>query len=106
MVEAVAQEAIEFGPKNVSNIPYSSLNEIEQIRKTYPAEKIKELADAIRITPPQDLLSDDVPPTYDLYNPLLCAYLTADEAQAYLAQHAEFYGTEPKDLSDLDAEIW
>ena len=65
---------IEFGPKNVEPVLFANLNEIEQIRKEYPADKINDLALSI------DLSSEDEP-VFDLYNPLLCARLTPTKPQ-------------------------
>ena len=45
-------EAIEFGPKNTHPVFLSCINEIEQIRKTYPADKIEDLANAIEQVDP------------------------------------------------------
>ena len=90
-------EAIEFGPKNTHPVFLSCINEIEQIRKTYPADKIEDLANAIEQVDPSTKEVD-----FDLYNPLLAALLTPVQAKKYLQEHKKFYGeSSSTNLSDL-----
>ena len=74
-------EAIEFGPKNTHPVFLSCINEIEQIRKTYPADKIEDLANSIEQVNPSTKEVD-----FDLYNPLLAALLTPVQAKKYLQE--------------------
>lgn len=91
------QQTIEFGPKSTVPIDFVLLNEIEQIRKTYPQDRIEDLARSID-------LSQDGTLSFDLYNSPLCAHLTPEETTEYLRKHSIFYGTETKDLSDLKSD--
>ena len=75
---------IEFGPKNTAPVPLPTINEIEQIRKTYDPGAITELATSI-------VHEEDGNTWFDMYNPLLAAYLTPDEARQYLKEHAAFH---------------
>lgn len=86
----------EFGPKNVKPVNLTSINEIEQIRKTYEPDKIEDLATSITLSH-----EDGATPEFDMYNPLLCAHLNPEQAQKYLEDHAIFYGTENKHISEL-----
>jgi hypothetical protein len=75
---------VEFGPKNTAPVPLSAINEIEQIRKTYDEQAITELATSI-------VHEEDGNTWFDMYNPLLAARLTPDEARQYLKEHAVFH---------------
>lgn len=75
---------IEFGPKNTAPVPLLAINEIEQIRKTYDEQAITELATSIAH-------KEDSNTWFDMYNPLLAAYLTPEEAEQYLKEHAAFH---------------
>ncbi len=88
--------SVEFGPKYVNYVSFSDINEIEQIRKSYPTEQIEELADAIDMT-----TADNTDPEFNLLNPLLVAKLSPKNANTYLAEHANFYKTKRTNLSDL-----
>ena len=65
---------IEFGPQYVKPVRLQYLNEIEQVRKEYPEDKIEDLACSV------DFSVDADTPRFDLYNPPLCACLTPEEA--------------------------
>lgn len=80
--------AIEFGPKNTEPVSLSHINELEQIRKTYDQEAIEDLA---RSMTHENSETGEI--SFDMYNPLLAAYLTREEAEEYVAQHAAFYGS-------------
>ena len=86
---------IEFGPQCVKPVRLQYLNEIEQVRKEYPEDKIEDLACSV------DFSVDADTPRFDLYNPPLCACLTPEEATTYLLEHASFYGTVPPSLDAL-----
>ena len=86
---------VEFGPRNTVLVNLSEVNEIEQIRKSYPTDKIEDLAKSILHE------SDDGEPTFDLYNPLMMAKLSLRQAEEYIKQHAEFYGLEVSSVNDL-----
>lgn len=75
---------VEFGPKNTAPVPLSAINEIEQIRKTYDKQAITELATSI-------VHEEDGNTWFDMYNPLLAACLTPEEAEQYLKEHAAFH---------------
>ncbi|QJU08467.1 hypothetical protein FBF28_02735 [Candidatus Saccharibacteria bacterium oral taxon 488] len=75
---------VEFGPKNTAPVPLSAINEIEQIRKTYDPGAITELATSI-------VHEEDGNTWFDMYNPLLAACLTPEEAEQYLKEHAAFH---------------
>ena len=75
---------VEFGPKNTAPVPLPAINEIEQIRKTYDEQAITELATSI-------VHEEDGNTWFDMYNPLLAAYLTPEEAEQYLKEHAAFH---------------
>lgn len=96
-IDAAQWSSLEFGPKNVETISLSCINEIEQIRKTYIPDQIAELADAIK-------KEEGSRVAFDMYNPLLCAYLTPSEARTYLAEHASFYGGDSVDISSLQPD--
>lgn len=75
---------VEFGPKNTAPVPLPVINEIEQIRKTYDKQAITELATSI-------VHEEDGNTWFDMYNPLLAACLTPEEARQYLKEHAAFH---------------
>lgn len=75
---------VEFGPKNTAPVPLPAINEIEQIRKTYDPGAITELATSI-------VHEEDGNTWFDMYNPLLAACLTPEEAEQYLKEHAAFH---------------
>ncbi len=75
---------IEFGPKNTAPVPLPTINEIEQIRKIYDPGAITELATSI-------VHEEDGNTWFDMYNPLLAACLTPEEAEQYLKEHAAFH---------------
>lgn len=85
--------SVEFGPKNTRPVSLELINEIEQIRKSYPADKIDDLASSIEQV---DIDTGEV--SFDLYNPLLAAHLTAEQTADYLRDHREFYGEEAETL--------
>ncbi|OYX41437.1 hypothetical protein B7Y94_05125 [Candidatus Saccharibacteria bacterium 32-49-12] len=89
------EQTVEFGPKFVALVNYDDLNEIEQIRKTYEADKIVDLADSMLIE------HEDGHTQFDMYNPLLVAKLSPEMAAAYVHEHAKFYGGNPVELASL-----
>ena len=97
---AAENEVVYFGPKQVAYVPYDKITEVEQVRKTYPQEKIDDLMAAIDVTE-GDASESGTAPSFDLYNPILCVKLAPEKAAAYLADHADFFGTTPPDPQTL-----
>ena len=96
-----ADDLVEFGPKNVIPMPHSLINELpEQVRKTYEPSQINDLAAAMELMQ----LEDETHPQFDMYNPLLCAYLTSAEATQYLDKYSVFHNIRPVDISTLRAD--
>lgn len=83
--DQTSTEAI--GPANTAKLPVGWLRPIEQVRKTYPPDEIRALAESIEVVDENDRLI-----RLDLQHPPTVAKLDTLGAQAYLEDHAKFYG--------------
>ena len=91
------ESVIEFGPKRLQLVPFSSINELPQVRTTYDPNSIEELAQAIWTDRGDGLVSTD---DFDLANPLLIGRHSPLSAKRYIHDHGEYHRIATADRMD------
>lgn len=91
-------EVIEFGPQRIKMLPYTAINELQQVRTTYDADAIEELAQSIQSGVDGSVISSE---QFELANPLLMGRHSPTSAKRYIAEHGDYYHIAKKDRIDV-----
>lgn len=101
------QPELRFGPKEIVGVRLSDIVALPQMRQVYDEEALKELEDSLLAESwdpesSRQLTSDDV----NLNNAINLARLSRPQAETYIAENADYYGTAPEDQLNLDELSW